>query len=216
MKQIFKFSIIASIILLLSPLTVQSQNSISSQIIDNLTEKITEHIEPSDSIVTSSTEIESQSQSNELNGELKRVEEAHDYKLKRMEASHEYMISALAIICTIGLPIALFFIVTIIFIIYIYKRRTLKYRIINKAIDNGITLPDSFYNEQDINKPKNSRLHSALVWIACGLGISCFFFFADAGEAVAIGFAPIFVGIAKLITYFVEDRKKESQDVEQN
>lgn len=95
---------------------------------------------------------------------------------------------------------------------FIYRRRTIRYRIIEKAIENNIQLPTEFYKGEEA-RPRRSRLQSALVWIAWGVGIITFLLIADGKDGIGFGIIPILVGTAKLITYIVEDRKKPG-DVE--
>ena len=79
-------------------------------------------------------------------------------------------------------------------------------KLIEKAIDNNYPLPDDFFSSQ---KNSRTRLQSALVWLAWGIGIISFFLIMSNDTVYAIGLIPTLVGIAKLITYFVEDRKNE-------
>lgn len=80
-------------------------------------------------------------------------------------------------------------------------------KLIEKAIDNNYPLPNNFFEAPKQNK---SRLQSALVWLAWGIGIIAFCLIISGAKntAYAIGLIPLLVGSAKLITYFVEDRKK--------
>lgn len=81
-------------------------------------------------------------------------------------------------------------------------------KLIEKAIDNNYPLPDDFFSSQ---KNSRTRLQSALVWLAWGVGIVVFFLIVDPTvTAYSIGLIPLLVGAAKLITYFVEDRKKDN------
>lgn len=83
-------------------------------------------------------------------------------------------------------------------------------KLIEKAIENNYPLPDNFF---DAPKHHKSRLQSSLVWLAWGIGLMGFFYIVDPTEtAYSIGLIPLLVGVAKLITYFVEDHKKESEE----
>ena len=77
-------------------------------------------------------------------------------------------------------------------------------KLIEIAIKSNYPLPDNFFS-----KPQTShtRLQSALVWLACGIGTIAFFLVIFDDALYAIGIIPLLIGIAKLITYFVEDRK---------
>ena len=82
-------------------------------------------------------------------------------------------------------------------------------KLIEKAIECNYPLPNDFFNAP---KQSKSRLQSALVWLAWGIGIISFCLIMSNDTVYAIGLIPLLVGIAKLITYFVEDRKKEDAE----
>ncbi len=116
----------------------------------------------------------------------------------------------------IALIIPFFAIVMSVFIIarFMFKKVQSRNRIIEKAIDNNAQLPEDFFNEP---KKSKTRLQSALVWIAWGIGIALVLFVLqpeDAGPKTSyiIGSIPFLVGIAKLITYFVEDRNNSQEE----
>ena len=73
-----------------------------------------------------------------------------------------------------------------------------------------MTLPESFFAIPEAEK--KSRLQSGLVWIGWGLGLICLFAVCGSIKTAMIGLIPLFVGTAKLITYFVEDRKKDNNE----
>ncbi|MBE6318958.1 MAG: hypothetical protein E7081_08305 [Bacteroidales bacterium] len=92
----------------------------------------------------------------------------------------------------------------------ITSRQRDRNKLIEKAIENNYPLSEDFFASQ---KSPRTRLQSALVWLAWGIGIMGFFYIVAPTETVyAIGLIPLLVGIAKLITYFLEDRKKESEE----
>lgn len=82
-------------------------------------------------------------------------------------------------------------------------------KLIEKAIESNYPLPDNFFSAP---KRSKSRLQSGLVWLAWGLGIIGFCLIISDDTVYAIGLIPSLVGVAKLITYFVEDRKKEDAE----
>lgn len=136
---------------------------------------------------------------------------------KTIEAKYDHeedmMEYALSIVAVIGglLTGILIFVLPIFFICYfIYRKRTIRYRIAEKAIEKNMTLPDSFFAIPEADK--KSRLQSGLVWIGWGLGLICLFLVCSSIKTAMIGLIPLFVGVAKLITYFVEDRKKDNND----
>ena len=98
-------------------------------------------------------------------------------------------------------------VVLIIFFIIraITSRQREQNKLIEKAIENNYPLPSDFFTPA---QKVRSRLQSSLVWLAWGIGIfGALFILAPNDSIYAIGLIPMFVGIAKLIAYFVEDRK---------
>ncbi len=91
---------------------------------------------------------------------------------------------------------------------YWYKAKRDRNRVIEAAIMNNVKVDPNLFNDY---KTPRTRLHSALVWMAWGMGIIIFFICVDAAEAAGLGAIPLFVGLAKLITYFMEDRKQPTE-----
>lgn len=111
-------------------------------------------------------------------------------------------------------PFIAIIIVVLLIVRFMTKKVQSRNRIIEKAIENNAQLPEDFFNEP---KKSKTRLQSALVWIAWGIGIALVLFVLqpeDAGPKTSyiIGSIPFLVGIAKLITYFVEDRNNNQEE----
>lgn len=140
-------------------------------------------------------------------------EEARKTIEAKYDHEEEMMEHTLNIVAVIGglLTGILIFVLPIFFICYfIYRKRTIRYRIAEKAIEKNMTLPESFFAIPEAEK--KSRLQSGLVWIGWGLGLICLFAVCGSIKTAMIGLIPLFVGTAKLITYFVEDRKKDNNE----
>jgi len=91
---------------------------------------------------------------------------------------------------------------------YWFKAKRDRNRVIETAIQNNAKIDPIIFDEY---KSPRTRLHGALVWMAWGLGLFVFCFFIDCVELAGIGAVPFFVGLAKLITYFLEDRKQSTE-----
>lgn len=146
----------------------------------------------------------------------KTIEAKYDHEEEMME----HTLSKIAVIGGLLTGVVIFTLPIFFICYFIYRKRTIRYRIAEKAIEKNMTLPESFFQVED----KKSRLQSGLVWIGWGLGLICLFLVCGSIKTAMIGLIPLFVGIAKLITYFVEDRNKnisenktnnEDTDVEQ-
>lgn len=101
--------------------------------------------------------------------------------------------------------------VTLIVIIWIIawfstRKNRERNRVVAMSIERGIPLPPDYFR----STLAKSRLQSGLVWIMWGIGIAVFFLvLIGLKSAVALGLIPFLVGMAKLITYFVEDRPQK-------
>lgn len=99
---------------------------------------------------------------------------------------------------------------------YLRQRRLDRYRVIEHSIDKGMPLPDSFYMSEgpkDTNTPR-----SAIVWIGWGLAIILFFCLIDSEAIAAFGLIPLFIGIARGVTYLVnrhDAKEKEKREKEE-
>lgn len=87
-------------------------------------------------------------------------------------------------------------------------RRRSREQLIAMAIERGYALPDGFY---DTTKTK-SRLQSGLVWLMWGIGLIIVLTCLGSPSLGTIGIIPLLVGVAKLITYYVEDRPSAKND----
>ncbi len=144
--------------------------------------------------------------------------ENHNYsewvELEKVRLSYEddmmaYYVGIIAIISSCIMIVLICAIPVFLICSFIYRKRTYRYRIIEKAIENNIPIPESIltdWESQNKGNEKSSQLQSALVWIAWGLGIIIFFLICGLYEMAGISSIPLLVGMAKLITYFIERR----------
>ena len=119
----------------------------------------------------------------------------------------------LGIVLVIFTALIIPFVCAVLIVFFIIRGITSRQRehnkLIEKAIECNYPLPNDFFKAP---KQHKSRLQSALVWLAWGIGIISFCLIMSNDTVYAIGLIPLLVGIAKLITYFVEDRKKEDAE----
>lgn len=103
--------------------------------------------------------------------------------------------------------------VAIVFIIAWFRRKNVltKAHVMEAAIAKGVTVPESFFANYNV---KRTRLQSSMVWMAFGIGIAGFFLIIEAYQVAMLGVIVLLVGVAKLITYLVEDRKTTLQSEE--
>lgn len=102
--------------------------------------------------------------------------------------------------CIIAILVPVFIVLVI--CIYIFRIRRDRNRLITHAIDHGYRLPDSFWADPAENRPV--RLQSAVSFLACGIGIFCFFICLGAKAVAMLGLIPAIIGIGRLIAYFIQ------------
>lgn len=153
-----------------------------------------------DTIMTTSSASETINESEATNAEHYR------YLREQSETTENIMI------VLIGTTVPFLSLIIIVFLVlyFVNKKRKLRYHTIELAITNGKNLPDSFYENLDQSSTK-SRLQSALVWIAWGVGIILFLLSVSNIDWATMGVIPLLVGAAKLITYIAEDRQKNKK-----
>lgn len=120
----------------------------------------------------------------------------------------EHLLRVLALL----VPFA--FVVAIVWIALYYKRQNLlsRYRIVELSIINRQPLPDAFYGGKASNPGRinRKRLYNGMLWIAFGLVGVIFFLCEDQAPMMSLCLLPVFIGIAKIVSYFVEQRSIES------
>ncbi|MDE6524732.1 MAG: hypothetical protein K2L66_04140 [Paramuribaculum sp.] len=114
------------------------------------------------------------------------------------------------------------FVLVLVWMLLNYRRKNLlaKYRLIEYAIEKGNPLPDAFYNNGLVARTStvmesvarggrvyridSHRLTNALIWIGVGIVGFIFFLVVDVKPMACLLLLPVFVGIAKLISYLSE------------
>lgn len=165
---------------------------------ESISTAITEYLNKSDSATT------------------KQISEPININIRDVSSSDDLAGHYITAIVFIALIIPFLAVVCIIFIIvrFMFKKVQSRNRIIEKAIENNAQLPEDFFKSH-IEK---SRLESALVWIAWGIGIALVLLVLNinneenAQNTYILGLIPFLVGIAKLITYFVEDHNNNQDE----
>lgn len=103
------------------------------------------------------------------------------------------------------------FLTAIMIVYFVVRNNRLKeqrmIQLYEKALDAGKDLPDSFFKRSE--KEPKSHFLKGLIWIGAGLGTSIGgIFLMGQHSPWGFGLIPLFVGIAYLISYFVEKENK--------
>lgn len=208
MKHIINISIIAAVVMTAIFFSANTYaGNDKKQLISQEVTELVESICNDSKEINASTPVIDRSYNNDDH-----FSESQYYEYRKSVSDN--MIAIIAIIFGVLTPFLSIVAIVFIALLFAHKKRKLRYHTIELAISNGRDLPDSFYESFD-NKNGRSRLQSALVWIAWGIGIALFLLCVDDIESAFIAAIPLLVGAAKLITYFIEDRpKKVKEDAE--
>lgn len=106
------------------------------------------------------------------------------------------------------------FTIVVLLIILHYKRANLlaKYRIIDQALEKGVTLPDAFYTDGKSSpvRMKSRQLTNGMMWVACGISGIIFFIVVDAEVPGALCIFPVLVGVVKIISSYLDNKNHKS------
>ena len=109
-------------------------------------------------------------------------------------------------------PISFFlFVILIVWICcYIsYRKQRDRYRIIEKAIENGQEIPEGLFDEpKKSRKQWTSTLRQAIVFIAIGIGLAIFGETIGVEEITSIATIPGIIGLGYLVVTFIERREQ--------
>lgn len=90
-------------------------------------------------------------------------------------------------------------------LIYSYRRRRQRMEILNSYLQSGKEVPKEVLAKMGVTEASSFR--SAVMLIAVGLGIVAAFYASNNDFVGSLGLIPMFVGIAKLVFWYVEERE---------
>lgn len=99
------------------------------------------------------------------------------------------------------------------------KRRQRKYDMVEKAIENGVEIPEYVFREapeKDDAKTGKSTLNNAVILIAVGIAVTLFFIINGDYEVAALSSLILLLGIGKLIVYILDARSKKKLQESKN
>jgi len=106
-----------------------------------------------------------------------------------------------AVVLIFGMPI---FIVLLV-LWFGHKKRRQKMEVINAYLQADREVPDQVLNAFDVGA--KSSLRRGIMLTGLGLGILAAFNGFNEPEIGALGLIPLFIGLARLVYWFIEDRK---------
>ena len=149
------------------------------------------------------------------------VQEKADLTLLQMKQKHELelenlnskkmqtaLIPVVAIVFVFGVPAIVLLLIVLLTLRYRLKIQKDRCSVIEKAIESGRELPDSFFEEPSSKKPLyiKKRLSTAFTLIALGVGILFFGLIAENKYIWAFSAIPILIGLGQLFVYKIEEK----------
>lgn len=154
---------------------------------------------------------------------LLKMKQNHELMMKAVSDDKEdVLIPIVAIVFVFGVPVIVLFLILFFALRYKLKLQKERYAVVEKAIECGRELPDSFFEESSSKKPlykyNKKRLSTALTLIALGVGILFFGLVAENKYVWAFSVVPILIGLGQLLVYRIEEksRNEELSKEEQN
>ncbi len=112
------------------------------------------------------------------------------------------MIALTAILFTFGTPIMI-----IAAVLYSsYRKKRLMHETIDQYVTSGKDIPDEVLKGLQKEVTPKNNLHRGLVMSGVGLGIFACFAVIGSLEAAAIGLIPLFIGLAQLLIWKLENK----------
>ncbi len=111
-----------------------------------------------------------------------------------------------AVILIFGMPLFLL----IALLMAGHRKRRQKMELVDKYIAADRDIPEHVMTGLD-NGGSASSLKSGLTLTAVGLGIAMFFNLVGASDVMGLGFIPMFLGIARLIFWYLVERKSDEK-----
>lgn len=127
----------------------------------------------------------------------------------------DIIIPVIAIVCPFIMVCVIIFIIAS----NATKRRQRKYDMVEKAIENGVEIPEYVFREapeKDDEKPAKSALNNAVILIAIGIAVTLFFIINGDYEVAALSSVILLLGIGKLIVYILDARSNKKLKESQN
>jgi len=106
-----------------------------------------------------------------------------------------------AVVLSLGMPI----IIVLLVLWFSHKKRRQKMDVINAYLQAEREVPDQVLNAFDVGS--KSSLRRGIMLVGVGLGFLAALHGFDEPEVASLGLIPLFIGLARLLYWFLEDRK---------
>lgn len=153
---------------------------------------------------------------------LAKNQAAYDLEKERLELEHrkqvsksENAIALISVICGTILPFTAICVIIWLVFYYSAKKRKEKYRLIEKAIEKGVNIPESVFNEGKTKNKNESKpiaqIRKAIVLISVGIAGIIFFSICNSAEMAGLVSMVALIGIGNLIVGILEYRKQQGK-----
>ena len=153
---------------------------------------------------------------------LAKNQAAYDLEKERLELEHrkqvsksENAIALISVICGTVLPFTAICVIIWLVFYYSSKKRKEKYRLIEKAIEKGVNIPESVFNEGKTKNKNESKpiaqIRKAIVLISVGIAGIIFFSICNSAEMAGLVSMVALIGIGNLIVGILEYRKQQGK-----
>ncbi|MCZ6525587.1 MAG: DUF6249 domain-containing protein [Gammaproteobacteria bacterium] len=114
----------------------------------------------------------------------------------------EAMIPITAIVYTFGMPLLIVAVV----LYFSYRKKRLMHETIDQYVTSGKDIPEEVLKGLQKEVTPKNNLHRGLVMSGIGLGIFACFAVIGVIEAAAFGLIPLFIGLAQLLIWKLENK----------
>lgn len=104
------------------------------------------------------------------------------------------------------------FLIVLVVLIFNHRNKKAKYRLMEKAIEAGREIPQSFFEEA---KSKKTPLQSAFTLIGAGIGLFLMLWFMADHNVAFVGAIPLLIGLGKLLAYKMEEKSSKPEENDQ-
>lgn len=136
--------------------------------------------------------------------------EQYRLESRRIEENMEHVTGMLATI----MPFVVTCIIVALAMWHTTKRRSMKYDMVNHAIEKGYQLPEYVFAENEKRKDQYSSLKTAVWLISAGLCAAVMAIIVQTYELLAISLVPLLSGAGYFVIYIMSERKKAREEKE--
>lgn len=121
------------------------------------------------------------------------------------------VVRGLVAILVIACPFVFVLLLVLMILRYVTSRNRERNRLIEMSIREHYQLPDEFYRSEREYYMGPRRLSSGIIWLGFGIAYLLFWLECDTPEMASLAAIPIFIGIARIVIYFIGKRNSSQE-----